>query len=82
MEVADPVANPPPADSLALGHPGRQTLEARILAQLVDSGPATREELMMRVEPDSGRLASALLDLELAGRVVEERDGRFHACWG
>ncbi len=81
-EGADPVANPPPADSLASVPPGRQTLEARILAQLVDSGPATREELMMRIEPDPGRLASALLDLELAGRVVEERDGRFHACWG
>lgn len=81
-EDADPKATPPPESPPAAAPPTPETLEGRILAQLVDSGPATREELMTRVEPDPGRLASVLLDLELAGRVVEERDGRFYACRG
>ena len=79
---ADPAAMPPPVGSLPAFLGGEGTLESRILKRLVESGPATREELMMAVEPDSGRLARALLDLELGDRVVEERDGRFHACWG
>jgi DNA processing protein len=76
------VATPPPLDSPLAHAPDPETLEGRILEQLIESGPATREELMIRVEPDSGRLAKALLDLELGERIVEERDGRFHARWG
>jgi DNA processing protein len=56
-------------------------VQGRIMAILSDR-PASRDELVACVELDPGRLARALLDLELAGRVVEERDGRFHLCWG
>jgi DNA processing protein len=55
-------------------------LEERILETLRE-GPATREDLCCRVELDSGRLAQALLCLELADRIIEERDGRFHLCF-
>jgi DNA processing protein len=51
---------------------------ARVLAQLED-GPATRDELLLQTKLDVSGLASALLELELTGRIVEERDGRFHA---
>lgn len=73
----------PDAATRDTGGPGEarvEGLQGRILALLASSGPATREELMTAVEPEPGRLARALLELELAGRVVEERDGRFHAC--
>ena len=56
------------------------SLEARILAAL-EREPATRDQLLTRVEPDAGRMASALLELELGGRIVEERDGRIHRRW-
>jgi DNA processing protein len=56
------------------------TLEARILAAL-ERGPVTRDQLLTRVEPDAGRVAAALLELELGGRIVEERDGRIHLRW-
>jgi DNA processing protein len=56
----------------------RGSLEARVLAVL-DDGPATRDELLFQAKLDAGGLASALLELELTGRIVEERDGRFHA---
>ena len=55
-------------------------LEARVLAVL-EEGPATRDELLCRAELDASGLASVLLDLELTGRIVEERDGRIHASW-
>lgn len=57
------------------------SIEQRILAVL-GTEAATRDDLIERVELDPGRLAGALLELELAGRIVEERDGRFHVCWG
>jgi DNA processing protein len=60
---------------------GSDSLEACVLAVLAD-GPATRDELLLRAELDASGLATALLELELAGRIVEERDGRFHAIWG
>jgi len=56
------------------------SLEARVL-ELLAEGPATRDELLLRVELDASGLASALLELELTGRIIEERDGRIHAIW-
>lgn len=56
------------------------SLEARVLAVLAD-GPATRDELLLQAQLDASGLASALLELELSGRIVAERDGRFHAIW-
>ena len=55
-------------------------LEARVLAVLAE-GPATRDELLFQAELDASGLASTLLELQLTGRIVEERDGRIHAIW-
>ena len=41
--------------------------------------PATRDELGRRLALAPGALAVALLELELAGRVAEDRDGRLRA---
>ena len=75
---ADPTATRSPRASESAG-PG--SIETRILAMLED-GPATRDTMLVQLGLDAGRLASALLELELAGRVVEERDGRIHPVWG
>jgi DNA processing protein len=45
------------------------------LAELLRSGPRSRDELARCSGYSPGDLAQALLDLELAGRVDEERDG-------
>lgn len=58
-----------------------ESLEARILAALED-GPTTRDDLLLQAGLDMSGLASALLELELAGRIVQDRDGRIHAIWG
>lgn len=63
-----------------LGDPA-DPLEQRIL-KILETGPARRDELVVGAEIDPAKLARALLDLELAGRVIEERDGQFHRCWG
>lgn len=54
-------------------------LQARIVRRLSE-GPATADDLMPEAGFDGGGLATALLELELAGRIVEERDGRLHLC--
>jgi len=54
-------------------------LAAAVLG-LLRRGPATRDELLVEAGLDPRRLARALLELELAGRIVEERDGRVHVC--
>jgi DNA processing protein len=57
------------------------SLAAALMALLGD-GPLTRDELRARSAVEAGGLARALLELELSGRVVEERDGRIHLCRG
>ncbi|MFO0691449.1 MAG: DNA-processing protein DprA [Myxococcota bacterium] len=54
-------------------------LEAELLA-LLDEAPRTSDELLAATVGDPGRVATVLLELELAGRVVPERDGRIHPC--
>jgi DNA processing protein len=49
-------------------------LEA-LLASLAQE-PASRDALARRTALPPGALAAALLELELAGRIVEDRDGR------
>jgi DNA processing protein len=49
-------------------------IEAALLAE-----PATRDELARRLERSPEQLALELLELELDGRVVEDRDGRLRA---
>lgn len=58
----------------------KTSVQARVLAAL-EAGPVSRDELLRRVALDASGLASALLELELAGRVLEERDGRIHTIW-
>ncbi len=50
-------------------------LGARIL-KIVQREPCTRDALGVRVGTASGRLALALTELELAGRIAMDRDGR------
>ncbi|MFP6654716.1 MAG: hypothetical protein VCB25_03750 [Myxococcota bacterium] len=57
------------------------SLEARILAAL-EEGPTTRDQLFSKLGSPVTELAGALLDLELAGRIMLERDGRIVARWG
>jgi len=71
-------AIPAPTTSARATSP--DSLEARVLAVLA-LGPATRDELLCRAELDASGLASVLLELELTGRIVEDRDGRIHARW-
>lgn len=79
-ESTDAAEDPAPTNRVPTRRADTPELDARILTRLTRE-PATREDLLADVELDPGRLATALLELELAGRIVEERDGRFHACW-
>ena len=53
---------------------------AERIAELLADGPRTADDLLLEAGLDAGGLATALLELELAGRVAEERDGRLHLC--
>ncbi len=50
----------------------------RLLAALRDT-PESRDALCRTLGLGPGELAPILLELELAGRVCEDRDGRFRA---
>jgi DNA processing protein len=56
------------------------SIESRILRAL-EGGPVTRDELIQQVACAGAELAGGLLELELAGRILMERDGRIHARW-
>ena len=73
----DPNASddPHPADAAAIAGPPR--IEERV-RRLLSDGPRTRDGLLRESGLAPGPLATALLELELAGRIVEERDGRIH----
>jgi len=68
------------ADAAKARESETDSLEARVLVVL-ERGPTTRGELLSQANLDAAALASALLELELDGRVVEERDGRIHRIW-
>lgn len=53
---------------------------SRVLDAL-EPGPLDRDELQRRSGLEAGTLARVLLELELAERIVEERDGRIHRRW-
>jgi DNA processing protein len=61
--------------------PGTEKLDpnCRRVLDCLQAGPTTRDELAHGVELDPGDLALALIDLELAGRVATDRDGRLRA---
>jgi DNA processing protein len=77
---SDPIKGEALTQPDGLGDPA-DPLEQRIL-KILENGPACRDELVVGAEIDPAKLARALLDLELAGRVIEERDGQFYRCWG
>lgn len=53
---------------------------AQILATL-ETSPITRQALAAGLALGPGELARALLELELAGRIIEDRDGRLQLNW-
>jgi DNA processing protein len=52
-------------------------LEQRILAVL-EAEPCSRDALLIALGEAPGRVARAVLELDLAGQLFEERDGRLH----
>lgn len=64
-----------PEARVAVEREFRGPVAARLLSILAD-GPCTRDGLFQAAGRDSGLVATVLLELELAGRIVEERDGR------
>lgn len=64
----------PPAEATGDASAGR-VLDA------LEPGPLDRDELQRRSGLEAGTLARLLLELELSGRIVEERDGRIHRRW-
>ena len=55
----------------------RRTASARAILDAIEREPATRDELGHRLVRAPEQLALDLLELELEGRVVEDRDGRW-----
>ena len=53
---------------------------SRVL-DVLEPGPLDRDELQGQSGLGAGTLARVLLELELSGRIVEERDGRIHRRW-
>jgi len=51
------------------------------VVSLLKDGPLSRDALSVRLALDPGTLAQALLELELANRVVQDRDGRLQLNW-
>ncbi len=51
--------------------------ETAVMRRLSE-GPANRDQLLRDTRLDVRALAEVLLDLSLSGRILEERDGRFH----
>ena len=67
---APPAAGPPERAAEPADHGGEQVVSA-----LLDE-PLTRDELGRRLSRSPQQLALELLELELGGRVAEDRDGR------
>jgi DNA processing protein len=55
----------------------RRTANERAILDALEREPATRDELGQRLTRPPEQLALDLLELELEGRVVEDRDGRW-----
>ena len=56
-------------------------MQRRVMGAL-EEGPVTRDELALRLDCEPHALALALVELTLAGRVEEERDGRLQLVTG
>jgi DNA processing protein len=55
---------------------------AEAIVAMLAEGPLARDALGRRTGLESGVLARALLELELVGRVTQERDGQLHLAYG
>lgn len=79
-----PAAGLPPDGAPSAGGAGSPAPgdHARAIVDALAAGPLSRDALLTAVVPDAARLAESLIDLELAGRILEERDGRFHLVGG
>ena len=72
--LAGPARAPAPANE-----PGRLAPELEELLAALRREPTTRDALSRRLGLPPQVIAARLLELELAGRVVEDRDGRLRA---
>jgi DNA processing protein len=63
--------------------PGSSTPDspAALVLALLEDGPLTRDVIADRAALEPGSLARALLELELANRIVLDRDGRLQRNW-
>lgn len=68
-----PVPGPVPA---VAGRASVASSLARRVLGILQRSPCTRDELSARLQQPAGPLALALAELELAGRVTRDRDGR------
>ncbi|HEX5067176.1 MAG TPA: DNA-processing protein DprA [Myxococcota bacterium] len=75
-DVLAALAGPPRAPAAA---PRALDAELEALLAALQREPATRDGLSRRLGVAPQALAAPLLELELAGRVVEDRDGRLRA---
>jgi DNA processing protein len=66
-----------PSGSASAGDASRRTASARAILDALEREPATRDELGRRLARAPEQLALDLLELELQGQVVEDRDGRW-----
>jgi DNA processing protein len=76
MGIPVPVGSPPAGSESARGSAGRPP-SARAILDSLEHQPATRDELGRRLARPPEGLALDLLELELEGEVVEDRDGRW-----
>jgi DNA processing protein len=77
-ELGIPVpAGVSPAGAKSARDSARHTAGARVVLDALEREPATRDELGQRLARAPERLALDLLELELEGQVVEDRDGRW-----
>lgn len=74
--AAGEAARPAPSAAGEAARPAPRAPADVPLVEALRDAPCTRDALLRRLGWDAGRLAAALLELELAGRVVEDRDGR------
>lgn len=82
-DVFEMLALPVPDSTRAVAteRPAASPLAARVLV-ILRQEPCTRDELGVRAEVPSGQLALALTELELAGQIAVDRDGRLRVLAG
>jgi DNA processing protein len=78
VEIAPSAALPGAAGASPSSSSRSSSPLAERLMALLAEGPRTRDALVVAAGLDAGRLATALLELQLDDRIVEERDGRIH----